>query len=104
MQAHLTGKALKVFNELPIADCQDYDKLKTALLTAYAVVPEVYRKRFPSLTKFLSETYSEFAFRLSIQFKRWAESEHAYENTDLLRELIMMEQLNDQLVSICVVG
>ena len=67
LQAHLTGKALKVFNELPIADCQDYDKLKAALLTAYAVVPEVYRKRFRSLTKFSSETYSEFAFRLSIQ-------------------------------------
>ena len=106
LQAHLTGKTLKVFNELPTADCQNYDKLKAALLTAYAVVPEVYRKRFRSLTKFSSETYSEFVFQLSIQFKRWAESEHAYENIALLRELIMMEQFNDQLgkLSICVVG
>jgi len=32
---------------------------------------------------------------LSIQFKRSAESEHAYENIALLRELIMMEQFND---------
>ena len=28
LQAQLTGKALKVFNELPTADCPDYDKIK----------------------------------------------------------------------------
>jgi len=44
LQAHLTGKALKVFTELAIEECKDYDTLKKALLTAYAVVPEVYRK------------------------------------------------------------
>ena len=44
--ADLTGKALRVFTELSVEDCQDYQKLKEALLTAYAVVPEVYRKRF----------------------------------------------------------
>ena len=43
LQAHLTGKALKVFTELTTEECQDYDTLKKALLTAYAVVPEVYR-------------------------------------------------------------
>ena len=46
LQAHLTGKALKVFNELSIEECKVYDTRKKALLTAYAVVPEVYRKRF----------------------------------------------------------
>lgn len=46
LQAHLTGKALKVFTELSIEDCQDYQKLKQALLTAYTVVHEVNRKRF----------------------------------------------------------
>jgi len=41
------------------------------LLTAYAVVPEVYRKRFRNLNKHHSETFSEFAFRLGVQFRRW---------------------------------
>jgi len=46
LQAHLTGKALKVFTEFSVEDCQDYGILKAVVLTAYAVVPEVYHKRF----------------------------------------------------------
>ena len=97
LQAHLKGKALKVFTELSLTECQDYKLLKAALLTAYSVVPEVYRKRFRESRKFQSETYSEFAFRLSTQFKRWVESEQAYDRIEVLRELIMMEQFNSHI-------
>jgi len=38
LQAHLTGKALKVFTELSVAECQHYPILKAALLAAYSVV------------------------------------------------------------------
>jgi len=51
IQAHLTGKALKVFTELSVEECRDYPTLKAALLNAYSVVSEVYRKRFRGLTK-----------------------------------------------------
>jgi len=74
LQAHLTGKALKVFTELSVEECRDYPTLKAALLQAYSVVPEVYRKRFRNLSRLHTETYSEFAFRLSTQFIRWLES------------------------------
>jgi len=46
LQAHLTGKDLKVFTELSVEECRDHPTLKAALLQAYSVVPEVYRKRF----------------------------------------------------------
>ena len=94
LQAHLTGKALKVFTELSVEECRDYPTLKAALLNAYSVVPEVYRKRFRGLTKSHSETYSEFAFRLNIQFARWIESEGAHSDVNLLRDLIQREQFN----------
>ena len=97
LQAHLTGKALKVFTELSMEECKDYDTPKKALLTAYAVVPEVYHKRFRASSKDQSETYSEFAFHLTTQFKRWAESEHAYVDVAKLRELILMEQFKTHL-------
>jgi len=87
LQAHLTGKALKVFTELSVEDCQDYPKLKEALLTACAVVPEVYRKRFRNLSKHHSETFSEFTFRLGVQFRRWLESEGAYDSIEKLGNL-----------------
>jgi len=57
LQAHLTGKALKVFTELSVEECRDYPTLKAALLQTYSVVPEVYRKRFRNLSKLYSETY-----------------------------------------------
>jgi len=90
-QAYLTGKALRVFTELSVDECQDYPTLKAALLTAYAVVPEVYRKRFRNLTKHNSETFSEYTFRLSVQFRRWLESEEAYDNLERLRDLFQLE-------------
>ena len=64
LQAQLTGKALKALTELSVEECRDYPTLKAALLQAYSVVPEVYRKRFRNLSKIYKETYSEFAFRL----------------------------------------
>jgi transposase InsO family protein len=97
LQAHLTGKGLRVFSELPLDQCRDYTSLKAAVLTAYAVVPEVHRKRFRGMTKFHNETYSDFAFRLSSQFKRWLEGEGAYETVDKLRETLLMEQFRSGL-------
>jgi len=91
LQAHVTGKALKVFTEISVEECRDYPTLKAALLQAYSVVPEVYRKRFWNLSKFYTETYSEFAFRLSTQFARWLESEGAYSAVELLRDLMQRE-------------
>jgi len=68
------------------------------LLQAYSVVPEVYRKRFRSLNKSYSET-SEFAFRLGTQFTRWLESEGAYSDIELLRNVMQREQFQSNLDS-----
>ena len=83
LHSQLVGKAAKVFSELTVEDCKDYDKLKQAVLTAYARVPEYYRKRFRSLTKMTGETYSNFAFRLGLPFHSWLEGEEAL--TDVAR-------------------
>jgi len=93
LQVHLTGKALKVFTELSV----DYPTLKAALLQSYSVVPEVYRKRFRDLSKLYTEF--EFAFRLSTQFTRWLESEGAYSDVELLRDMMQREQFQSNLDS-----
>ena len=99
LQAHLNGKALKVFTELFVEECRDYPTLKAALLQAYSIVPDVYRKRFRNLSNLYTETYSEFAFRLSTQFTRWLESEGAYSDVELLRDLMQREQFQSNLDS-----
>ena len=45
--AELTGKVQKVFAELSVNVCLNYDTLKAALLLVYERVPEFHRKRFP---------------------------------------------------------
>ena len=72
-------------------------QFKAALLTAFAVIPEVYKKRFRGVGKSHSETYSEFAFRLSTHFKRWLESEQAFDNIERLYEIFQMEQFTSVL-------
>jgi len=61
LQATLVGKGLKVFSELSLTECQDYECLKKAILNAYTVVSEVHRTRFRRLTKQPNETFSDFA-------------------------------------------
>lgn len=42
----VTGKALDVYSRISDSDCQDYEKLKSALLTAYDMNAEGFRKKF----------------------------------------------------------
>jgi len=75
LQARLAGKTLKVFTKLSV------------------------EKSICNLNKSYTETYSEFAFRLSTQFTRWLESEGAYSDVELLRDLIEREQFQSNLDS-----
>src|SRR6218665_3166326 len=88
----LTGKAQKVFAELGVEACLDYDTLKAALLLAYERVPEFHRKRFRTLNKFGNETYSNFAFRLALPFNSWIEGEEASTDIARLKEVMKLEQ------------
>jgi len=99
LQAHLTGKASKDFTKLSVEECRDYPTPKAVLLHSYSVVPEVYRKRFRNLSKSYSETYSEFPFHLGTQFTRWLQSEGAYSDMEMLRDLMHCEQFQSNLDS-----
>jgi len=66
-----TSKAQKVFAELSVNACLNDDTLKQeALLLAYERVPEFHRKRFRTLNKYHNESYSMFAFRLTLVVAR----------------------------------
>ena len=88
----LTGKAQKVFSGLSLDECNDYDILKQALLSAYARVPEFYRKRCRTLIKGKCETFSNYAFRLGTCFKTWLDREQAKEDMECLKQVLLIEQ------------
>src|SRR6218665_4021786 len=92
IHTQLTGKALKVFAELSVEECMDFEVLKKALLLAFDRVPEFHRMRFRTLSKANGESYSNFAFRLALPFKSWMDGEEAYDNVDRMREVVKLEQ------------
>ena len=86
MRTQLLGEAQDVFT----ADDQvtNYAILKAALLTAFEVVPETYRTRCRTLQKNANETYGDFAYKMSIHFKRWLSSVEAFDHVTVMREYI----------------
>ncbi|XP_065417676.1 uncharacterized protein LOC135974320 [Chrysemys picta bellii] len=49
--AKLTGRALDIFNKMPIDDASNYGKFKDLVLKQFQVTPETYRVKFRSLKR-----------------------------------------------------
>uniref|UniRef100_A0A674E7Q6 Gypsy retrotransposon integrase-like protein 1 n=1 Tax=Salmo trutta TaxID=8032 RepID=A0A674E7Q6_SALTR len=94
LQCVLTGKAQEAYSALSVADSVIYDKVKTAVLQIYELVPEAYRQRFRTLKRDDKQTHVEFVRQLSSQFNRWC-SASAVMTFQGLCELIMLEQFKD---------
>ena len=56
-QCKLVGKAQRACAALSIEDSLVYEKLKSAILRVYELVPEAYRQHFRGLRKTSSQTY-----------------------------------------------
>lgn len=97
LQTQLRGKALKVFAEMPILQSTNFETLSTALLAAYELCPEVYRKKFRTSNKQTNDSYTDFAFKLTVQFKRWLQGLGAYDKLEELRQVFLMEQFMETL-------
>jgi len=85
LQTQLKGKALRVFAELPDSVIQDFDQLQVALLAAYELSPEHYRKKCRDIRKLDCENFADFAFKMQNFFKRWLQSIDSYNDVDKLR-------------------
>ena len=57
----LVGKALEIYAALSLDQSFDYNTVKTAILNAYELVPEVYWQKVRGSTKEDTQTYVEFA-------------------------------------------
>ena len=90
-QPQLVGKGQKVFAELSVYSCMQYETLKTALLLVYVRVPEFHRKRFRSLTKGPAKFYLNFAFRLEIPFKNCMLSVEDFDDVVQMQEAVKFE-------------
>uniref|UniRef100_A0A8C6KSI9 Gypsy retrotransposon integrase-like protein 1 n=1 Tax=Nothobranchius furzeri TaxID=105023 RepID=A0A8C6KSI9_NOTFU len=92
LQCKLTGKAQEVMSSLSLSDSLDYECVKSAVLTAYELVPEAYRQRFQALTnKKPHQTFVEFAREKLLLFEKWVAASKVSSFTEL-KELILLEE------------
>ena len=92
LQSVLVGKAAEVYSALSVADSSDYDKVKTAILKAYELVPEAYRQKFRSYKKYDNQTFVEFARDKEDLFDQWLRSQKINSVFENLRQLILLEE------------
>ena len=64
LSALLTGKGLEAYSRMSSDDAHDYDKLKEAILYAYELTNEGFRRKFRESKPEATETPSQFVGRL----------------------------------------
>ncbi|XP_069158983.1 uncharacterized protein [Procambarus clarkii] len=90
LRFHLTGRAAVTLST--IASETDYQVLKQALLDAYLLSTETYRRKFRDYLKASATTYLEFANNKKRYFIKWLEAAKVSTFTDLVN-LILVEEL-----------
>ncbi|XP_069996593.1 uncharacterized protein [Penaeus vannamei] len=92
LQSVLTGKAQEIYMSMSVTDSRDYDKVKTAVLKGYELVPEAYRLKFRNLRKRDNQSFLDFAREKDGLLARWCESEKVDNDCDKLYQLILVEE------------
>ncbi|XP_053318231.1 uncharacterized protein LOC128490400 [Spea bombifrons] len=87
----LRGPALEAFAELPAESDQDYEAIKAALQRRYNLTPEVYRKKFRTLQKRSTESYTAVVGHLTTAFRQWIRGLEI-KTLESLEDLIIKEQ------------
>ena len=71
LSALLKGRALEVYDRLSVADANDYEKLKDALLKNFDMTERGFRKKFCNDRPERSETFIQFGSRLRSYLDKW---------------------------------
>lgn len=89
----LRGKALKIYCNLSPQVADDYDELKKALLKAFKVNSNVYRKRFREVTILPDECFVQLCCRLGQYFDKWVELSKIPKSYEKIRDFMIYDQL-----------
>jgi len=89
----LRGQALKVYISLPDDIVKDCSRLKEALLRAYSVDADSYRRKFRESRCKDKETYVQLVIRMEQYLDRWITMSNVEKKYDSLFDFLVREQL-----------
>ena len=93
LQSVLKGKAQWIYTALSEHQSTQYD-VKTSILRAYELIPEVYHKKFTVLRKAEGQTNVEFAREKEMCFDKWCSLQNVTEFVEL-KQLILLEEFKN---------
>ena len=88
----LQGKALSIYSTLDDNVTGSYDLLKTALLDAFKLNEEHYRKKFRSARIDENSTFAQFSVDLTRKFDNWLKSAKINKNYAEIRDKMISDQ------------
>ncbi|XP_047492523.1 uncharacterized protein LOC125041545 isoform X1 [Penaeus chinensis] len=89
----LRGHALKVYVSLPDETVKDYEKLKEALLRAYSVDADMYRRLFGESKCGEKESYIQMVVRMEQYLDRWISLSNVEKDYHSLFDFLVREQI-----------
>ena len=89
----LRGKALKIYCGLAQDIANDYDKLKSALLKAFQVNPNDFRKKFRECEIEPGESYVQMICRMRQYFDKWLELSNIGSSYNDVCDFMIYDQL-----------
>ncbi|XP_064117660.1 uncharacterized protein LOC135223084 [Macrobrachium nipponense] len=89
-------KAQEAYATLSFDDSIDYEVVKSAVLSAYQLVPEAYRQKFRNYVKGANQTFFDYARHKSVLFDNWLRSRSITDFVDL-RELLLLEDFKNSM-------
>ncbi|CAI5692974.1 unnamed protein product [Oreochromis niloticus] len=89
-----TGKAQEACSGLSRQDSLVYEKIKSAVLQAYELVPEAYRQHFRGLELAHGQCYLDFAREKAKLFDRWCSASQV-NDVGSIRELMLVEDFKN---------
>ncbi|KAJ8026339.1 hypothetical protein HOLleu_34157 [Holothuria leucospilota] len=95
LQSVLQDKAQEVYSALSESQSSNYQAVKTAILTAYELVPEAYRQKFRNRKREVGQTHVEYARAKEILFDKWCRAKQIGQSFEKLKELILMEEFKN---------
>ena len=70
----LSDKAKQLLHRIPVADIRTFNDMRTHLLREFRLTPQFYGEQFTSSQKFRSESYTQYATRVDVDFKLYLQS------------------------------
>ncbi|XP_042882240.1 uncharacterized protein LOC122259492 [Penaeus japonicus] len=89
----LRGRALKVYTSLPDESIKDYNKLKDALLKAYTIDADSYRRKFRESKIKDRESYVQLIVRMKLNLERWLSMSKVPKDYESLCDFLITDQL-----------